>query len=279
MFRRLIILCIFALTAPPALAEGYDGRRVVITDGRADPSKAGPLVVAMHGFLGTGRNMRKKTGFDQIARRYGAVVAYPNGKRRRWNDGRSPGAKVDDVGYLTGLIRALVAQGRVDPERVFLAGHSNGGGMAMRMACAHPRLIRGIAVVATKSALNFRCSGGAPVPALYIHGTLDPILPHGGRVADSRLGGALSAEATMAHWHKRNRCRGVARRQRVDRVDDGTSAQVIDYGGCAARLRYVLIEGHGHDWPRPGGRATLLQGPATQELSATALSWQFFDSL
>ena len=45
-------------------------------------------------------------------------------------------AKPDDVGYLTGLIDEIIAAGwPVDPKRIYLFGHSNGGYMAHRMAC------------------------------------------------------------------------------------------------------------------------------------------------
>lgn len=276
-FRLVLSVCAFALLGTPGIAERFFGRKVDITDGRSDPGKPAPVVVAMHGFLGTSRNMRQKTRFDVLARRHGFIVVYPNGKRRKWNDGRNPRNRVDDVGFLTSLIAGLVADGRADPARVFLTGHSNGGGMAMRMACERPEMVAGISVVATKVPVNFQCANGRPVPALFVHGTDDPISPHQGRPADSRLGAALSSEASLNLWQRRNRCRGVANTRVVDRKDDGTSVKFIRYARCAAQLSYVVIDGHGHDWPNPNDSATRLQGPATKELNATALTWQFFE--
>ncbi|NNE88173.1 MAG: alpha/beta fold hydrolase [Silicimonas sp.] len=255
------------------------GRRVDITDGRTDRTKAAPLIVAMHGFLGTSRSMRKKAGFDALAKKHGFIVAYPNGKKRRWNDGRSASAGVDDVGYLVDFITALVRDGRVDPAKVFLAGHSNGGGMAMRFACDRPDLIAGIAVIATKIPTAYQCRQGRPVPAIFFHGTLDPIAPHEGRPQGSRLGATLSAADTLRVWASRNRCEGIARTQTIDRRNDGTSADLIAYAGCRAALWQVLIDGHGHDWPGNGRGATRLQGPATKEVAAGQLSWRFFDRL
>lgn len=233
----------------------------------------------MHGFLGTSSSMQRKTRFDELAKRHGFIVIYPNGKRRRWNDGRSSRNTVDDVGYLTALIKAQIEKGIADPNRIFLAGHSNGGGMAMRMACDKPDLVRGIAVVATKTPTAFQCARGAAVPAVFFHGTEDPIAPHNGRPSSSRLGGTLSSNATVSLWAKRNRCQGTFRSQSVDRVDDNTRAEIRRYTGCKKPLVYVLIEGHGHDWPGKGRRATRLQGPATKEVDATDLVWRFFSSL
>ena len=261
----------------PAVAESFLGRDIEIFDGRSSKGKAAPLVIAMHGFLGTAKNMRRKTGFNAFAKRNGFLVAYPNGKLRRWNDGRSPSNRVDDVGYLSSFVETMIANGSASRGRIYLAGHSNGGGMAMRMACVRPDLIGGIAVVATKSARNFQCPNGNPVPALFVHGTKDPISPHGGRPSSSRLGGALSGRDTIDLWRSRNRCSGSARSQVIDRQDDGTSVKVFQFNGCAAALVYVLIEGHGHDWPRPSKKSTRLQGPASQEIDATSLAWQFFN--
>ncbi len=274
---RLLAIAL-ALTGQVAQSETLFGRKVVITDGRTSSNAPAPLVVAMHGFLGSASNMRRKTRFDAIARREGFLVLYPNGLRRRWNDGRSPANRVDDVGYLSSVVQSLIADGRADPRQIFFTGHSNGGGMAMRMACDRPDLVRGIAVVATKTALNYQCPNGAPVPALFIHGTQDPISPHQGRSGDSRLGGALSSAATFDLWRKRNRCSGNARTSTIDRQDDGTSVEVKQYASCTRPFVSIVINGHGHDWPSRTGKKTRLQGPASKEVEGASVVWRFFKS-
>jgi len=223
--------------------------------------------------------MRKKTSFDVLARKHQLVIAYPNGIKRKWNDGRSASNPVDDAAYLAALINALVADGRADPAKIFMVGHSNGGGMAMRMACDHPDLIAGISVAATKTPIAYQCAQGTPVPAIFFHGTADPVAPHQGRPNGHRLGGTLSAQDTISLWSARNRCGGVHARQKVDRINDGTSAEIIQYDQCRAPLFNVLIEGHGHAWPGAGPRLTRLQGPASEEIDATALTWWFFSGL
>ena len=271
----LALLCLFGTTA---LGATCNDRRYELFDGRADKSRPGATIIAMHGFLGTARNMRKKTGFNRLARQHQLVILYPNGKRRRWNDGRSETDTTDDTSYLVSCINALAANGIAAPDRIFLAGHSNGGGMAMRMACDHPTRIKAIAVVATKLPSRYPCASGAPVPAIFLHGTADPIAPHQGRPASSRLGATLSSAEGLALWQRRNRC-GTATRSVIDNRNDGTRAEVTSFTSCAAALSYVEIFGHGHAWPRPGAKATRLQGPASQEIDATQVIWQFFSGL
>lgn len=274
-------LAIFLLLAGcgGAGAETFRDRDHRITDGRASAGQRAPLIVALHPFLGTPRSMSRTTGFDALARQNGLVVVYPEGKRRRWNDGRSPRNRVDDVGYLSDLIAKLIADGSAGPKRVFVAGFSNGGGMAMRLACDRPDLVRGIAVIATKLPSAYPCRGGPAVPAIFFHGTADPIAPHGGRPAGSRLGATLSADETLAVWSARNGCRGAEPSRKVDRRDDGTSAEIIRYQGCSDELTHVVIDGHGHGWPGSSSKGLGLQGPASQEVDATDMTWRFFQAL
>ena len=277
MLRFFLILAMCGSFFGSARADTFEGRDFILVDGRADKSRPAALVVAMHGFLGTAQSMQQKTTFDAVANRHGFVVVYPSGVRRRWNDGRSARNRTDDVGFLSDLISDLVRRGIADADRVFLAGHSNGGGMAMRMACDRPDLVSGIAVAATKVLTNYSCEDGDPVPAIFFHGTLDPISPDGGR--SGGLGDALSSEASLSVWKARNRCTGPVRTQTFDRVDDDTSIRSATYTNCRAKLRHILIEGHGHGWPDPRSRATRLQGPATKEVDAAASSWRFFSQL
>ena len=274
--RLTAIVFVLLLSTSSSIAETFKGRTVLVTDGRRDKAQAAPVVVVMHGFLGSSAQIRRTTGFDTLAKKRGFVVVYPSGLRRRWNDGRNSNNATDDVAYLSALIATLVADGRADPRRVFWAGHSNGGGMAMRMACDRPDLSAGIAVIATKVPAAFQCATGAPVPAIFFHGTRDPIAPHAGRLASSRLGETLSAKNSLKLWQGRNKCSGATRARTINRVDDGTEAKIINYTRCRAALTHVEIQGHGHGWPSRSGRATRLQGPATKELSATQLSWRFF---
>jgi|GEM_PF-3805182 len=47
-----------------------------------------PLVIALHGHFGNGRNMEGQSHFTAIADRSGFIVVYPDGIDRGWNDGR-----------------------------------------------------------------------------------------------------------------------------------------------------------------------------------------------
>jgi polyhydroxybutyrate depolymerase len=118
----------------------------------------------------------------EAAGRRGVVWAYPDGSRnergvRFWNATDACcgfGSAVDDVAYLTDLIDEIAARTRIDPARIYVAGHSNGGFMSHRMACDRADKVTAIASI---SGVTFadpaRCAPMAPVAVLQVHGTLD----------------------------------------------------------------------------------------------------------
>lgn len=275
---RGLAAALWLLLACGATAETFQGRTLGLTDGRGDARPA-PLVVVLHGFIGSGAGMQRKTHFDALARRDAFVVAYPNGVARRWNAAGDAASPPDDVAYLAALIAALVADGRADPTRVFLAGHSNGGGMAMRMACAHPDLVAGIAVVAMNALSDALCADGAPVPALFMHGAADPIVPTAGVPAARGRSAILSTAETLALWAARNGCGPTPKHTILDSPKAAGVAVITRYTGCRAPLVQVEIAGQGHEWPGAGARARLVQGPAVPHVDAAALGWWFFSSL
>ena len=93
------------------------------------------------------------------------------------------GQGVDDVGHLTGLIDEALEKLPVDPRRVFLVGHSNGGFMSYRMACDVADRIAGIASIAGASWKDAsKCAPSEPVAVRQIHGTLDWTIPFAGDI-------------------------------------------------------------------------------------------------
>lgn len=252
---------IVALGAVFARAETFEGRHYDLHDGRSAAGPA-PLVLALHGAGGAGPHLRRSSGFDALASEAGVVAVYPSAPEKRWNDGRWAAigradlAARDDVAWLVGLTEDLVGRGLVDPERVYVLGHSNGGGMAMRLACRRPDLIAGIAVVSTKMLIEAPCEIPGPKATVVFYGTEDVIAPHGGRNGPvdtpltRDLGRTYSAEESVAAFRDRNRCAGEGATTRLDPdPTDGVSIALTDWTDCAAPLRYFEMIGGGHAFP------------------------------
>ncbi len=180
-----------------------------------------PLVVLLHGFTGTGTSedlymlLRFRTshrGFilvtpEGTANPPGSIS--PTGEdlsgKQFWNatdfccDFLKTG--VDDVKYITKLVDFLSRGYRVDPRRVYLIGHSNGGFMANRLACEAGEKFAAIATLAGGSFKNLSaCRRPTPVSYLQIHAVNDPTVVYG---KDPRYAGGLP---TVKQWLLKNGC-------------------------------------------------------------------------
>jgi polyhydroxybutyrate depolymerase len=179
-----------------------------------------PLVVLLHGLGSDGASHDQYLGFSPVTRARGVVLALPDGTRdsegrRYWNATDAccdaHGAGPDDVAYLDALIDDARARADVDPARVFLVGHSNGGFMAYRYACDRPGRVAAIVSLAGASWKDdAKCAGGKGVSVLQVHGDEDAVIPYRG--GKSFLTGAPhpGAEESAAAWAKRDGCTGPA---------------------------------------------------------------------
>jgi polyhydroxybutyrate depolymerase len=229
------------------------------------------LFVMLHPGGSNAAQFRRQIEFDAAAAEAGALVVYPEGERGHWNDGRTreDGSLVhtgDDVGFVLALIDRLVAERRADPASVHVVGHSNGGMLALRLACERPDRYRSVAAVSASLPVGVPCPAQAPaVAALLVHGTADPILPFaGGPFArpERGLGRVRSAAATAAAFALRSRCGSAVTRPSAAPHADG-AASIAVYPACRAPLVHVVLGGAGHGWPgsRHGARMIRQLGP------------------
>jgi len=251
-----------------------------------------PLVVVLHGGGGRALQVARYTGFVDQAIKSGFAVMFPQGVKRRWNDGRrvNRSPNTDDVGFLRAAVQHILRRnGRIDPRRVFFTGISNGGFMSMRMACDASDLLAGVAAVTAQfnGPLSRRCTAARPVPVLMMNGTADPLVPYNGGAVGGRFfsrGVAASTEATAAFWRRRNGCatKGtVTRLSDTDKTDGVTTVRTA-WTACrtgAPVILYKLIGG-GHTWPgkRPYLPARIV-GRSSRDMDGTAVIWRFFASL
>ncbi len=177
-------------SAPTEFVAGGDRPVTVHVPVGADPAGA-PLLLVLHGYSSNGAEMTRWLPLGEAAGRRGVVWAYPDGSPDErgvqfWNATDACcgfGSDVDDVAYLTGLIDEIAATTRIDPARVYVAGHSNGGFMSHRMACDRADKVTAIASI---SGVTFaepaRCAPTAPVAILQVHGTDDETIDFQGGV-------------------------------------------------------------------------------------------------
>jgi polyhydroxybutyrate depolymerase len=240
-----------------------------------------PLLLVLHGFMQDWKSMRKLTRFDRLADRAGALVVYPEGYRRSWNDGddSKPAtiAGLDDAAFLRAVIDDVARSHDVDERRIYAVGFSNSGFLLVRHACRLADRIAAIGVVAAGvyPVWDPTCEGARPMPAMFILGEQDPMLRPLQRFA---VEPSRSGEIWAAH----NGCGESSTQGLPDIVDDGTRVRRQTFSGCrdGADVVAVHVEGGGHAWP--GGPQYLpaaLVGRTSRDFDATDELWDFFSSI
>jgi polyhydroxybutyrate depolymerase len=213
-----------------------------------DAARPTPLVVLLHGYGINGVTQDAVFGLSSFADDQNLLYAYPDGTvdatgNRFWNATDAccdfGGTGVDDVAYVTAVIDDMSAHFNVDPKRIYVTGHSNGGFMSHRMACDRAARIAAIVALAGDDWKDTaKCAPSEPVAVLQVHGDADDEVPY--------AGGTLmpSAHDSVAGWAEKNGCAATP---------DG-SAPPLDLDTRLAGSETTVEK-----WPacRPGGAAEL----------------------
>lgn len=251
------------------------------------------LVFVLHGGGGTGIGMARMTGggFHGLAERDGAIIVYPDGVDRQWNDGRrdfksrAHSENIDDVGFISALIDRIAADHTVDLNRVYATGISNGGMMSFRLGCGLSERLAAIAPVAANMPADLirECAPAAPVSVLVTNGTDDPLIPFGGGhvgIPGRSRGLVASADDSLAFWARHNGCAAAQVEPLPDHAPgDRTRVERAVWSNCGGGVSVTLnkIIGGGHTWP--GGQSGLpetIVGRVSQELDGVQEIWAFF---
>ncbi len=256
--------------------------------------KGAPLLLVMHGSGEGPQAIRVGTGygFERLADQHGFAVVYPKSFGFDWNDCSSigntavNGVRADDVGFLAALVDQLVGELGIDPQRVFAAGVSNGGSMALRLALEDPKRYRAVAAALANvpAPQNFQCQPGAATPSVMIvNGTEDPLVPYaGGEIKLLGMfykgGHVISSTASAQVFADRN---GIAGPPRVTQTQaaQGTRVDHARWPATDGRteVELVTLHGAGHGLPQPWARHPRLLGPSLTEPNGPALMWAFFE--
>ena len=206
---------------PGATTIAVGDRSVLLYDPASrpsDPTGGAALVVALHGYTGDAAGVVEFFGLRRTADQHGFVIAAPQGTsdsegRTFWNASRAccdfGGSAVDDSDHLLRVIDTVVATHGIDPARVYVVGHSNGGFMAHRLACEHAGRVAAIASVAGAFDTDATCRPAEPVSVLQIHGKADDTILYDGGAIEGRP--YTSVAETVALWRGANDCRSDAR--------------------------------------------------------------------
>lgn len=248
-----------------------------------------PLIFAIHGGSGTPEGMINIANFKPISDREKMVLIYPAGIQNNWNDGRPTTPNqlgINDVSFFNQMCDYAIANLSVDGTKIYATGISNGGFMSSRLGCELSNRIAAIAVDAATieaTTIASSCNPGRPVPAIYIHGTTDPLVPFtGGQMtAGGTAGGTvLSHFQAIDKWITINGCNTTPTITDLpDIANDGTTIKQRVYSNTTNEsevVSYVITNG-GHTWPQGYQYLNeLIIGKTSQDMNASEVIWSFF---
>ena len=242
------------------------------------------LVLGLHGGGGSGEQFETSSKLSEKANASRFIVVYPDGvegsgllRARTWNAGGccddAVANNINDVKFISELVDKLISEYKINPRKVYVTGHSNGGMLSYRLACELSHKIAAIAPNATTMVVSQPCSPGRPVPILHMHSALDQNVPYRGGV-----GSGVSKhynppiDSVLNVWQSKNQCV-----QAANVIVDNSNYKLTKWFDCRnnVSVHYYLTKDGGHSWP--GGVAGSIIGdtPSTV-INANDLLWQFF---
>ena len=258
-----------------------------------DPREQLPLVVVIHGAFDTAKGMEKFSGFSDLADRERFIAMYPNGMGifgffQHWNAGHCCGKaaadNVDDVGFVADAIEDIRSRLKIDADRIYMVGFSNGGMLAYRFAAERGDMLAAVAPLA--ASIGGRPSDGAPewripdpvrpLSVISMHGLADNDITYKGGVSLHRGGSRtfLSVEKSILFWVDHNGCN--PRAAETD-LNNG-SIHLKSWGVCRddTEVALYLIEKWDHRWPGKFFTAELDDGDPLKNFDAAEIIWDFF---
>lgn len=164
--------------ADEALAVGKQTRVYrLVAPKTVDLTKPAPLVVAFHGLgIDSKDLMPKYTKLDELAADKKFLLAFPEADGRAW--GLAPAKVKADLEFFDALLASLEKRYKIDPDRVYVVGMSNGGYFAHLVGKERSKTVA--AVASHSGPLGLQTLGGIKAdrkfPVMIVHGDQDKLL-------------------------------------------------------------------------------------------------------
>jgi len=225
-----------------------------------------PLLILLHSASTSGAHQENYMKLAPIAKKSGLIYIAPDGTtnlegKRFWNASKSCcnrySQEVDDVAYINSLIDEISAKTPVDPQRIYLIGHSNGAFMSYTFACKTQRVA---AIVAIAGAMDQspECLPTTPVSLLNIHGTADKVIKVNGGVMNNNS--YTSAATTMKTIASLNKCsKQTQAKKDFEPTITGAETTIINYAcDTHTHLQFWKIKDGSHSPKLPSDFAQLV---------------------
>jgi polyhydroxybutyrate depolymerase len=257
------------------------------------------LIFVLHGSTGSGDQVREQTGyeFDSLAQTHQFIPVYANGFENHWNDCRASAdysantENIDDVSFIRQVIAVFVERHNIDPGKVFVTGHSNGGHMAYKLALEAPQLVRAIAPISASLPVdqNLDCEkSGLPIAVAIFNGTEDPVNPYGGGLVsifgNASRGTVRSSLDTANYWANLAGANTELAPELIEFPElDGVASTSVTarhwHGDNGVDVRLYTLRGSGHVIPSKRVQFPRIIGPGAGDISGPEEIVMFFNKI
>jgi polyhydroxybutyrate depolymerase len=212
----------------------------------------------------------------------GGGGGYPGGGQsggQNPDDKRNKPEPADDVAFLNQMLDQLATKYSLDTHRIYATGLGDGGLMALRVGCAMADRVAAIAPVGAALPKTMICLPSRPVPALFIDGTADPVVPYGGGTYKPGQFHLLSAEDSAKTWARFDRCNEKPSQDKLPPSQKGgKETKTFTFSACQdnAQVALYAVKDAGNTWP--GGEQYMSEkevGKTSDALNANESIWSF----
>jgi polyhydroxybutyrate depolymerase len=217
-----------------------------------------------------------------------------NGSDLNWNDCRKDEIlknkyQSNDVDFISKLIDWSSENYKINTQKVFATGTSNGGLMCFRLATELPQKITAIATFSANLFQENECiSANLPIPVMIVNGTKDEFIPFNGGKTKFKNENVKSSQETIDYWIKNNNLSkdDVLKTDIPQTInDDDSTIKKYVFGNLKSQKQvvYYIIEGGGHTMP--GQKHVLskfkqrIVGKQNQDVEGAQIAWDFFSKL
>ena len=268
---------------------------ILYLPGAYDGSTSWPLVINIHGYTMSGEGQMNVTRMNALADSEHFLVAYPNGstvinkishlkntlpppglgfhvggpKEKQFY---SPG-RLDEVDFISRLIDDIAANHKVDEQRIYATGYSNGAMLSTILAAELGHRIAAIAAVGGTIPTSRTLKASRAVPVLFIHGTADSLALY------DQESNMLTVPKLIQYWVNQNNCAGTPTVEQLPDLDkeDKSKVELLTWQNCAQPVKHLKIINGGHHWP---GKYNSLPFPIlgnfNKDIDTNVEVWNFF---
>jgi polyhydroxybutyrate depolymerase len=226
----LFSVSLFAQTKTMKVA-GVDRTYIVhAPSGLSNP----PLVLNIHGYNMDGPTEQSYTKMDNVADREKFIVVYPSAINKSWDM-----SGVNDYNFLLAIIDTIDKQYKIDRNRIYACGFSQGGFMSFQLACRYSDIFAAIAP--TSGNISGNCTLKRPMSMRLTFGTNEGF-----------SGGTAAFMQNVTKWLDLCNCPKTPVVTRPYPASNPNSLVTrLYYGPCDGGTEVIAdsIRTGGHEWP------------------------------